>query len=64
MNQDREDLLVEHEELSQYNEYLTIPSYSGTRQSDRQNRNQFQQLQQIEYSKQRLEVINEQLQGA
>ncbi|MEW5857053.1 MAG: PAS domain S-box protein [Cyanobacteriota bacterium] len=58
-----EDLLVEHEELSQSNEYLTLQSYPGTRQSDRQDRNQSQQLQQLKDSQQKLQIINEQLQA-
>ncbi|MBD2740084.1 PAS domain S-box protein [Coleofasciculus sp. FACHB-1120] len=57
-----EDLLVEHEEVSQYNDYLTIPS-NRDRQRDRPDTNQSQQLKQLQSSKQRLQLLDEQLQA-
>ncbi len=51
-----EDLLVEHEELSQTNECLAAI------ESDRQNTNQSQPLQ-LQYSEQRLQLLDEQLQA-
>lgn len=56
-----EDLLVEHEELSQSDEYLAIPS-NRNRQSDRQDMNKSQLLP-LQSSKQRLQLLNQQLQA-